>query len=251
MSRKSVPKTRGEAFALCRDETMKELRQRYALSGVKYNTQMTDDELRGLWEYLGAADIDSMNALLTYDGMDTASQILCRWPRPSELGRLSWMLGQKKLMYYRAVLKVKAEVKDDEKNPQGYANRTFGRIVGPMGSNFIGMTKNHDLMYLWMHHVTDRAVDSFRQRQIFVYAKNRGDLDAGLQAIEDYLASFDIHTLSKAVRVMPLRPDAPEWYPIKSGLNVHAKPFAPSTQTAAVRRRTSTQTQSRRSRIAS
>ena len=65
------------------------VREERQLSGVTYAKKLTPTQLGGLYGYLKNAGVASFRALVTYQGLEAAGAVLCRWPRPSELLRLA------------------------------------------------------------------------------------------------------------------------------------------------------------------
>ncbi|GAX84480.1 hypothetical protein CEUSTIGMA_g11900.t1 [Chlamydomonas eustigma] len=110
------------------------LRTRYGLEGVTYDAPLTETQLRSLARY-----VTDPSGIATYAGMSSIADLLCRWPRPVEIGSLYRRLTKKDLQVYRLDLQLSFE--DD-------AART--EFVGPAGENLIELTRQHDLMYAWL-----------------------------------------------------------------------------------------------------
>lgn len=153
-------------FELCRKETAG-LAQEYGLAGVQYGRKMTDAQLAGLRQYMkdkydayldAAHPPMSPSCWLTYQGLFAASQALCRWPRPSELGRLAVMGGLKPFAYSVAVAPVRYDAELDRRTsknqmPWQEQDRTArARLVGQLGANFAAIAASfRSVLYIWLH----------------------------------------------------------------------------------------------------
>ena len=123
-------------------------RQSAGLAGISMHAKMTDAEVFGLRDFFGG----DVRRLLTYDGMQAASRVLCRWPRPSELSRVIAASGQG-VMTYRS-FKVVFEAKVPLRN-----------IIGPMGKHLNDLTQGHDLLYAWIKRRKEEG-----KAELFLYA---------------------------------------------------------------------------------
>ena len=141
------------AFKQCATYNESE-RDRRGLTGVSYSAKMEDDEIVGLSEFLKAElkkDKLTPDVVLTYQTCSVASDILCRWPRPSELARvialdtLDFTPSNKKnalpisVGYFLG--KVPLALVDGKK---------WGDFVGKKGATLNALTKNHELLYSWL-----------------------------------------------------------------------------------------------------
>lgn len=125
----------------CQEGDAKALRERYGLDGVTYSSRLTKSETEALHEYLMDNGVLSPSDVLTYGAMKTASDILCRWPRPSELAQLLVRYQRNAdvsvdFTYYTGVF--------------GVTGRNIGGFVGKLGERFIHLMKQYDLMYVWL-----------------------------------------------------------------------------------------------------
>lgn len=161
-----MSKYRLKIFDECRNRTNPNIPN--ALGGVKYHTTMTDKQLSALASYLNANSIN-FKTLLTYDGMDSiASDVLCRWLRPSELTNLSLIMNQGDLTIQRATLKV-----------QFPSDMKPGDFVGMLGDNLISLTRMHNLLYAWYHN---------SNKTLIMYSLRKGDLKSAMKdpLVKDY-----------------------------------------------------------------
>ena len=150
------------------------VRAKYALNDVRYDDRMTDAEVRGLHRYLkdkikGASK--HIDNVLVYNVLKKLSdQVLCRFPRPSELNRLAKLMG-----HTRGLRGVRRTV-----TLRG-SGLGFGAFVGPLGQNFARLTKDLDLLYLWLDKGDDRDT---RKLHMFSVSSDQDSMDAVLEAAE-------------------------------------------------------------------
>ena len=118
------------------------------LDGISMHDKMTDAEVFGLRDYFGG----DVRRLLSYEGMQDASHVLCRWPRPSELARVIAASGQGSMTYrsFKVVFEAKAPLHS---------------IIGPVGKHLNDLTKNNDLLYAWIKRRKEEG-----KAELFLYA---------------------------------------------------------------------------------
>ena len=130
---------REEAFETCSFERS-ERHPDYAeaFSGVRLmDSKMNAAEIDALRGFVDSEDID----VLSYDGLERVSDLLCRWPRPSEIGRV---LDDANLKYAMAAGSFSVDSKT-----------TLGEVIGTMGENLVEFTKAHNLLYAWVKNLKD------------------------------------------------------------------------------------------------
>ena len=176
------------------------------LSGVRYATKMTDDEIKSLlrWAYArwkrggGGDNKEGMVAnLMTYKGMAAAARVLCRWPRPSELARIVAAADMPPMEYTRMTVTFEAKI-------------PIGKLIGPKGQHLINLTHNHRLLYAWVKKLDGRGAIY----ELTVYSIN-DPVPAGQRAkavpnmntkctlaIEDFLKNNGVVEKSRRMRTM-------------------------------------------------
>ena len=125
------------------------------LDGVKYSEKMSDAELGSLWGYLQSEGFATVNSVFTRAGLDACNSVLCRWPRPSEIGRMAVTNGEK-LAYHLMKVPVEGDMAD---------------MVGRQGANLIELTEDYDLLYAWVKGNTKGAA-------LWIYARTPKQLFA-------------------------------------------------------------------------
>ena len=133
-------KARDNAFMVCGSSAETQaLRAGYsALDTVLLNnkTGLKPAQVAALVKFIRAHGLDEEDAFVTYDGMAKIADVLCRWPRPAELGKVARTLGR--VIKYRVT------------RVPFVANVPIGLIAGRLGGNLIRLTRGHDLMYAWI-----------------------------------------------------------------------------------------------------
>ena len=105
------------------------------LNGVTYGGRLTDAELASLWDHLkNKHDITTVNKAFTRKGLEACHAALCRWPRPSELGRIAAKRGEK-VKYFLCKVPVEGDI---------------SKLVGREGIFLIQMCEEYDLLYAWV-----------------------------------------------------------------------------------------------------
>lgn len=141
-----------------------EVFQRLGVNSPDPTVKLTTDELVRLIT-LVAEELDDMTMViytewfLRNEGMMFIRDLICRWPRPSELKRMvnlikdrgeraSWSDTIKhrgkfdKKIYFEGHVDFYTDVVSDRS--------AIGKLVGKMGQNFNGVTKRYGLMYMWL-----------------------------------------------------------------------------------------------------
>lgn len=141
-------------------------------SAFTYDTKLTNSDACKVQRWLHRKGVRTSQDLLSHDGMQKAMELMCRWPRPSEL---FMMIGCVPITassfaavnkYYRMCVQVSAS-----------DHRAFGRLVGTLGTNFNELGEDFDLMYIWLHSVSPG------RSQIVMYAQHEANLHAALKAL--------------------------------------------------------------------
>lgn len=212
-----------QAFDTCTTSTV-DLRRNAQISGAfKYDTKMSFTDAVKVQQWLFRQDVKTPAELLSHNGMAKAAQLMCRWPRPSELAHMvSSMKGPRQPFYYRMTIQIALM------NPRATDRTTtkvISNFVGPMGMNFNRISEERDLMYMWLH--TNRLV---------MYAV---DMDYLTQALADVRNLADMNGIAilghpeRSVHKLGLDSNAPAWEARsvkKRGLNINAPPWHPRTQ---------------------
>lgn len=187
-----------KSFAECASE-MKNARVSASLDTTTYSKKITDEELAGLWDWLNSNGRVSMKDVLTHAGMTNISTILCRWPRPSELGRMAVNFAGEDITYHRMIMTLEASRPDS----------AFSALIGTRGSNFYDITKKNDLMYLWLHKSGEGE-----RRYLYIYATSRKKVMATSIALSRQFAQLNIVESGKAeLKTMKLTARSPDFGP--------------------------------------
>lgn len=148
--------------------------ERSILNKMTGNAPMSDMQLKKfvqlmrMHKYGMGYTADDPRFGLSYDAMTQASKLLCRWPRPDELGR--WAESEGILVgCFRARVDL-GDYRGEKKRQVGMNN-----LLGPLGRNFKMLTDAFKLMYVMMDG-----------RNIMVYGANQGVVNAAV----DHMARF-------------------------------------------------------------
>lgn len=161
-----------QRFNKCAEDNRAE-RERIGIDGIEYNRRVEDREvIRRLMARFGLDRMvgdkrRAMMKLLTYQGMNELADVMCRWPRPRELGYIAQEMGVT-AEYYRSVVPL-----------QGERRRVAG-LIGQEGKNFVRVTRDADLMYVWLKRDDRKDSDVVR---VHMYASSRSKLTAGKRAL--------------------------------------------------------------------
>lgn len=202
--------SRREVFNLCKSGEFA-TRDRYGLADVGYGEKMTKAQVQGMMRYLREERaIDGMEDLLTHRAMSAAAQVLCRWPRPSELARAIQGMNPgkraKEAFYFSNTVKVKGS--------------GIGRFIGKNGVNLYRLTEAADLLYIWVKPSPGRRDEHL----IYMYASAGGRKKEGaekMKAAEAIIKSavrrsphveLDERHSSKSMGIaIPFSEDGTEW----------------------------------------
>jgi len=131
----------------------REQRQRAPIKTLRDIYVSNFSESREPTSYDLAAE-QKIDAMFTKDAMEKVSFVLCRWPRPSELGRIVGAMisgggsadAAKKIrsIRYYTISVWAANAKKSENEKGG-----IEWVVGPLGKNFNDITRRRDLLYIW------------------------------------------------------------------------------------------------------
>lgn len=152
-------------------------RSRWGLDGVTRNVRMTDKEVQNLHDYMRSTmtSVTGAEGLFVYDTLKSMMDgVLCRYPRPSELAKLSKYFNISQRTYYHTKVRLVA--------PSGGGD-AFGRLVGKNGANFNRHTQNLGFLYMWMHAVPNKPLE----RDLHLYSINV--LNMNMQTVRSILGS--------------------------------------------------------------
>lgn len=152
-----------EEFARCTADRAAE-RDTWKLKGVSRENKMTDEEVSNLYSYMQSTmkNVNDADGLFIYETLKKIMDgVLCRFPRPSELSRLSKYFNVKNARFFYANVPIVAT------DPQ-----EFSRLVGKNGANFRRHTQKWGLLYMWMHRVPNKPLE----RTLHLYAVDRQNI---------------------------------------------------------------------------
>lgn len=114
------------------------------LEDITIDGKLTKKNIDAIVNYMNSAESNlKLAETLTYSGMEKLSEILCRWPRPSEISRI-WGAQGKKFQINRYIIKLNLPTRQDRRD-----------FVGPMGQNLIDLTRDTGIMYAWLHTTSE------------------------------------------------------------------------------------------------
>ena len=142
-------------------------------AGMGPSDAMNRGQLKRYIELMAAAGFDLHHMDRSgagYDGMQHGASILCRWPRPRELGR--WAAANKwKMNYFRVIVTLGCDGLSRED-----VGKAAAEAVGKLGANFNDISARHDLMYMWMHEAEGC-------RTVMLYGVVRSKVDDAAKAV--------------------------------------------------------------------
>lgn len=190
------------AFKACKKD-LAAIRDKWGLQDVEYRKKMTRAEVKNLWAYLSDAGFDSMDRILTQKGLRMIERVLCRWPRPSELGVMA-RDHAKGIDYFMLSIQLSYDSAPEDKDD---GRKRFAQFVGTRGNNLNALTERHDLLYAWMHPGGDLSL----------FATDRDSLVAAAREASAMAQQFGLAVTDEGAIVYkrPLDPKAPEWIPAK------------------------------------
>ena len=103
---------------------------------------------------------------------------MCRWPRPSEIKKLSNSYG-KSFTYYRGTMYL-----------SNASTQAYSKFVGPLGKNFTDLTKRFGLLYIWIKK-------SANSKELYVYATTKQAVSKAMIEIASRLSAYGIREESK------------------------------------------------------
>ncbi len=148
----------------------------FDLKTVKYDGKLTSTQIKGLAKYMKTKGITSFDKIMKYSSLVTASKILCRFPRPSELARVAVELGVLDKTagrpYWRACVHLEGT--------------NAAKLVGTNGANLIAFTKKHDLLYTWLKKSGPMNFC------LCIYAKKEADVTSAAEAFAKSAAKHNM-----------------------------------------------------------
>lgn len=185
-----------------------------------YDKRLTSAEAKQVQRWLVSVNVGSSNELLTHRGMSKAAELMCRWPRPSELAVMVGHMGDMSapLSYHRMSVRVSQLSKAKGKG-QGEGGNV-GQFVGPLGNNFNRISKQCDLMYMWLHNGVT----------LDMYAMHLENLDDALSQVVSLATrtGMSVHANERVTSVRNLVRTAPE-FGKPTPLNPYATAFVPAS----------------------
>ena len=180
------------------------------LRKVAYDKVMTAAQLTEFIQVMKAAGHE-MDADFGSEAMQHASELLCRWPRPRELG--SWAKKEGiELKYHRALVQLKCP-----KMSEPVARRAAGKLVGAfedgklvpaegMTSSFWDITREHNLMYMWMHKPQHLC------RVVYMYGMDKDELMDAARVVAELAVKLGFAAKTQH-KTSKLSATAPEFVP--------------------------------------
>jgi hypothetical protein len=178
-----ITEHRKNKFKDCVFRESLQTRKEYSLQDITYSKRMTRAQIQGLSRYLKNNGVSTPQDVLSHEGLDAASKVMCRWPRPKELAMLLDELSETNTVpndlrtYYSGMLTVRAD------------RPSMARLVGHLGASFTEITAEHNLLYIWSR---DTKNSSSKQKgdgaevvtkQVYVYGMEKGNVLDALETI--------------------------------------------------------------------
>ena len=189
-------------------------RAAYKLEKVSYDKKLTNAEIKAAVNLLIKSQLTTPEKVLKYTTNFSLSKVLCRWPRPSELARMLYVLGHEEAMYYH--LRQTVSIPKDVKHG-------WGTVVGNKGKNLYEVTEQSDILYAWLHRKGSKTA------VIHLYGGTREsvidalDIFKNHEVVSKIINDFD--TSKVDVRERFVRKDFTEDFTFDH----EAKPFQPAT----------------------
>jgi hypothetical protein len=186
------------------------VRKDIGIADMGANEKLTTQQIASLFTHLKkegySFGASGSRNITSYTGLEAASKVLCRWPRPSELGRMAKAQNVKNINFFKVVARV-LFVKASSQSAFGKSNalavrESRSKLVGPMGSRFASICRKHDLMYLWLH-----------DNELVIYAKDKDDCMRALADIEGIGEGLGMVISYKSTAARKLSDKSPNWIP--------------------------------------
>jgi hypothetical protein len=205
MSRRSREPTRQELFGECATGA-EQTRTAYGLQAVTYAGKLNETQVEGLLKFMRAKGYRSFSQMIEHASLAEASNVLCRWPRPSELAQMAKASGSEDMHVWRATVEV--------------GLRDPGGFVGTYGSNLSDLTERTGLLYVWLHSTHSNNKNNRKTHRLYLYGTSRRVVTEA--AKDAFVAEAAV---DKPVVVRVRIGDALEWEGKGSDLNPLAREF--------------------------
>lgn len=144
--------------------------------GITLRDQMDDGEINVLRERVIHDKID----ILSFEGLMQISEIICRWPRPREIGKIIWGLTNAEDAKKLGLI---WEDVQDKKYIYCVMTTSFNIIKNDdlLGRDLYGhikkFTKDNGLLYAWIHHMakTEKTQEHYKL-QVFYVSNFKGPI---------------------------------------------------------------------------
>lgn len=129
-----------------------------AIGKVSLSKKLTKKQLDVLFQYLQARDgetskenkpvkFDTASSMFSSEGMRACNDLLCRWPRPSEIFLLAknyypQTRAGPALRYYKMVVPLR--------EPRSSKENVAGKLIGRGGVNLLRLSEDYQLLYAWV-----------------------------------------------------------------------------------------------------
>jgi hypothetical protein len=199
----------------------RERREVLNLQNVSYDNKLTHAEIKKVATLLPTKI--SPEDVLSYTTSFLLSKVLCRWPRPSELARILYVLGHEDAPYYH--LRQSISIQKDVK-------KGWGTVVGEKGKNLNEVTEESNILYAWLHKSGSKkavlhlyggtresvidALDKFKNHAVVSEIINDVDSKVNIRkryVRKDFNDDFTFDHEAKPFRPKKLNPDAKPFQP--------------------------------------
>ena len=180
------------------------------LKRVTYDGKMNNVQLNAFISQMEAAE-QHMDENIGNELMRHAAKLICRWPRPSELGRWAAKKGLK-LKLYRTVVNLECPGMSDAKAKKAasflvgkYKNGEFVPAHDKLSHTFASLTSKHGLLYLWMHQPKDMC------RAVYICGVDEEGVSAAYEEIVELATAQKFVVSKRSSRVSELNSKAKDW----------------------------------------
>jgi hypothetical protein len=191
-------------------EKQSNARKSLGISDLRSQDKLSPKNITALFALLKrkgySFDASGSKNILSYNGLEEASKVLCRWPRPSELAVMAKQQNIKGVNFFKVTAKV-----DHPNNSNFDAQKMRSKFVGEMGSNFASVGRDYHLMYVWLH-----------ENELIIYGKDKDDCMQALEYLEKVGDDLQLTIKYKSSASKKLTEKSKDWIP-----DVKAVKFTP------------------------